>query len=77
MNTTLEYNRELYKDLIRYGTILTDIIFDVPNVRIQTIRDTDNNIWFVRIQNGSVYDCLKLTYYNGIKRVFYKEEEGR
>lgn len=75
VKNVLDYNREVFNDLVRYGTILTDHTFEALNVRIQTVRDRSGNIWFVRHQNGSTYDCFNLSEYNGtVKQVFYKPQ---
>lgn len=73
--TPFDYNERLYKDLIRYGTLLTDIIFEELNVRIQNIKDCSGRIWFVRLQNGNVYDCVNLSDNNPLKRAIYKESQ--
>lgn len=74
MSTFLDVNRAIYDDLRKYGTILTDMIFEELNVRIMNIKDRSGNIWFVRLLNGSVYDCINLSDYNGLKQAFYKEQ---
>ena len=80
MPTPFEYNEKIYNDLRRYGSILTDLHFEELNVRVMNIKDRSGNIWFVRIQQGSVYDCFNLNDYNGLKQAFYKiqnDEERR
>ena len=75
MRTILEYNAELSADLLRYGTILTDITFEAENVRLYTVKDRSNQFWFIRKMNGTVYDCINLSECNSCKRIIYPDRK--
>lgn len=73
--TPFEHNERIAKDLFRYGTIILDIRLKDENVRMTVIQTKYNEVWFVRKQNGTTYDCLNCTEGGFTKHIIYGKEE--